>query len=65
MILPLNHKSVAMDMTFRGFCQNAVAIQMFFIDLGLLSILPQSNVGLSGGEIASTYWILFYIDTVG
>lgn len=32
MILPLNHMSVAMDMTSEGFCENAVGVQTFFID---------------------------------
>ncbi len=33
MIVPLNHMSVAIDMTFKGFCQNAVGIQIFMMDL--------------------------------
>lgn len=45
MILPLNHMSVAMDMTFKGFCQNAVDIQIFLMDI--LSMVQQSNTSLS------------------
>lgn len=51
MILPLNHMSVAMDMTFNGFYQNAVGIQIVLMDL---ATLPQSNVGLSRGVMAPT-----------
>lgn len=51
-----------MDMTFKGFYQNAVGIQIVLMDL---ATLPQSNVGLSRGVMApTTYWILLYINIV-
>lgn len=42
-ILPLNCVSVAMDMTFKGFCKHPECVDG----------LPQSNVALSGGLIAA------------